>query len=311
MEKQNAGICGISELELTTCFQPEIQALADRLRKTYDATLVELKKHYNGYHFCEDTEGIYNPFSLLNSFRKGKIKKYWFETGTPTFLIKMLKNIEFDIKHFENDIKIPADSITEYRVEYIDPVPLLYQSGYLTIKNYDATYDEYTLCFPNEEVKYGFLNELMHAYMPENNAKRDFYAANFVRDLSANDIDGFMTRMKAFFASIPYDLNNKTEKHFQTIFYILFQLMGQFVEIEQHSATGRADAVVITHDTVYILEFKITDNSTVEEALQQIDDKGYTTPYIAGNKKIIKIGIEFSIEARGIKRWKKDDNIEK
>jgi hypothetical protein len=304
MERQNAGICGISESELTAYFQPEIQALADELGKDYDETLAKLKKHYNGYHFTPKSEGMYNPFSLLNTFRKRTIQNYWFETGTPTFLVKMLKDLEFDIKRFENDIKIPADSITYYRVESKDPVPLLYQSGYLTIKDYDAMYDEYTLGFPNEEVKYGFLKELMLVYMPGRNIQRDFYAANFIRDLSENNVDGFMTRIKAFFAGIPYDLNNKTEKHFQTVFFVLFQLMGQFVDVEQHSAIGRADAVVTTKDTVFVFEFKITDSSTVEEALQQIDDKGYMTPYSAGNKKLVKVGVEFSLEARGISRWK-------
>jgi hypothetical protein len=307
MEKQYTGICGISESELTACFQPEIQALADELGKNYTATLFELKRHYNGYHFCENTEGIYNPFSLLNTFRKRNVKNYWFKTGTPTFLVKMLKDLEFDIKCFENDMEIPADSITDYRAEYEDPVPLLYQSGYLTIKDYNAMLDLYILGFPNEEVKYSFLNELLPIYMPTKKVAREFYAANFVQDLLRDNVDGFMTRMKAFFAGIPYDLNNKTEKHFQTVFFVLFQLMGQFVEVEQHSATGRADAVVITNNTVFVFEFKITDNSTVEKALQQIDDKGYMTPYIAGDKKLVKIGVEFSLEARGITRWKQDN----
>jgi hypothetical protein len=304
MDENYAGICGISESEMLAYFQPEIETLAERRKLTYEETLAKLKKRYNGYHFAKESDGMYNPFSLFNTLNKRDFGNYWFETGTPTFLVEMLKDLEVDIKRFENDINIPADSITDYRIEYEDPISLLYQSGYLTIKDYDPTYDEYILGFPNEEVKYGFLKELMLVYMPEKNMRGDFSVANFIRDLSANNVDGFMTRLKAFFAGIPYELENKTEKHFQTVFFVLFQLMGQFVEVEPRSATGRADAVVTTKDTVFVFEFKITGSSTAEKALQQIDDKGYMIPYTAGNKKLVKVGVEFSLEARGVNSWK-------
>jgi hypothetical protein len=307
LDNRYSGICGISESELTAYFQPEIQALANELNTTYEATFAELKKHYNGYHFSENSEGMYNPFSLLNTFVKKDFRKYWFETGTPTFLVKMLKDLDFDIKSLENDIRMPVDSIVDYRAEYEDPVPLLYQSGYLTVKDYDDIFNEYILGFPNEEVKYGFLNELLPVYMPGKNMRGEFRVTNFVRELWANDVDGFMNRMRAFFADIPYDLNNKEEKHFQTVFFVLFELMGQFVKVEPHSATGRADAVVTTKDTVYVFEFKITETSTAEKALQQIDNKGYVIPYTTKSKKIIKVGVEFSKEARGITNWKVEE----
>jgi hypothetical protein len=305
MDAQYAGICGISESELPAYFQPEIQALAGELGKRYEATLAELQKRYDGYHFCENTEGIYNPFSLLNTFRKRVLKNYWFATGTPTFLAKMLRDVEFDIKSLENDIKISVNSITDYRADYENPVPILYQTGYITIKGYDGMFSEYILGFPNEEVKYGFLNELLPVYMPGKDVLTEFYAANFVRDLLANDVDGFMNRLRAFFAGIPYELNNKTEKHFQTVFFILLKLMGQFVVAEERSATGRTDAVVITKDTVFVFEFKIIGTSSAEKALLQIDDKGYMIPYTAGDKKLVKVGVEFSLEKRGISRWEK------
>jgi hypothetical protein len=168
---------------------------------------------------------MYNPFSLLNAFRECALNKYWFETGTPTFIIKMLKDLEFDIKIMENDIRISVDSITDYRAEYEDPIPLLYQSGYLTVKDYDAMFNEYILGFPNEEVRYGFFLEMMTIYMPGKNIRTEFNSPNFVRDLQANNVDGFMTRLKAFFAGVPYVLENKTEKHFQTVFFVLFKLM--------------------------------------------------------------------------------------
>jgi hypothetical protein len=307
MNKQYAGICGISESELTACFQPEIQALADGLGDTYETTLAKLKKHYNGYHFAKASEGMYNPFSLLNTFVRGDFGNYWFETGTPTFLVKMLKDLDFDVKSLENGVRIAMNSITDYRAGDTNPVPLLYQSGYLTIKDYDSMFNEYILGLPNEEVKYGFFNELLPVYMPGKDVRGEFYAAEFVRDLMAGDVDGFMNRLKAFFAGIPYELNNKEEKHFQTVFFVLFRLMGQFIEAEPRSAAGRADAVVTTRDTVFVFEFKITGRSTAEKALQQIDGKGYTIPYTAGGKKIVKVGVEFSRDTRGITKWEKEE----
>ena len=310
LDKKYAGICGISETELTHFFEPEINALAVELDKTYDETLGALKKRYDGYHFAEKSEGMYNPFSLLNTFAAGELRNYWFATGTPTFLVRMLKNVNFDIKSLENEVKISSIAISEYRVESGNPIPLLYQTGYLTIKDYDERFDQYILGFPNEEVKYGFLYELLPAYMPKTDILSEFYVGNFIKDLQACNPESFMVRLKAFFAGIPYELNNKEEKHYQTVFYLLFKLMGQFIETEQRSAIGRADAVVITADTVYAFEFKLTGNGTVEDALKQIDDKGYLIPFSAGNKKLVKIGAEFSTTERGLSRWLiSDDSI--
>ena len=298
-----AGICGISETELTNCFEPEINTLATKLGKTYDETLDELRKRYNGYHFAKKTEGIYNPFSLLRTFSARDINDYWFETGTPTFLVRMLKELDFDLKRLENDIQISARSISEYRVGSADPIPLLYQTGYLTIKDYDPVLNEYILGFPNEEVKYGFLYELLPVYLPNVRNTNDFYVGNFIRDLRAGNIESFMIRLKACFAGISYELNNKTEQDYQTVFYLLLTLMGQFVEVEPRSSSGRADAIITTTDAIYVFEFKLTENATAEEALKQIDEKGYLAPYAASHKKLVKIGAEFSTEERGLKRW--------
>ncbi|MDR0687627.1 MAG: ATP-binding protein, partial [Prevotellaceae bacterium] len=290
MDKQYNGICGISESELIAEFQPEIAALADETGKSYGDVLAELKKRYDGYHFCENTEGMYNPFSLLNTFSKRKFKNYWFETGTPTFLAEMLKNVNFGIDNLENDVKISMQNIFDYRVGTDNPLPLLYQSGYLTVKGYDAQLDEYVLGFPNGEVKYGFYNELLPVYMPGKDVFSEFYAAKFVKDLLDGDVDGFMNRLCAFFADIPYDLNNKEEKHYQTVFFIFFRLMGQFVKVEPHSSTGRADAVVVTPDAVYAFEFKLSERASARAALRQIDKKGYLKPYAASGKKLVKVG---------------------
>jgi len=303
LDKKYAGICGISSSELVGNFEPEIHALAEELGKTYDETLGELKKRYDGYHFAENAEGMYNPYSLLRTFTSEKLKSYWFETGTPTFLVRMLKDIEFEVKSLEKDVKIPADALDKYRVDSGNPVPLLYQTGYLTIKDYDDEMNMYVLGFPNEEVKYGFLQELIHVYMPKTDNLTEFYAGHFIGDLKSGNIEGFMIRLKAFFAGISYKLNNKTEKHYQTIFYVLLKMMGQFVEVEQDSAAGRADVVITTADTVYVFEFKLTGNGTAEDALKQIDNKGYLIPFTAGNKRLVKVGAEFSKTERGLKRW--------
>ena len=309
LNQKYAGICGITETELTHCFEPEINELAVKLDKSYDETLEELKKRYNGYHFAKKTEGVYNPFSLLRTFAEGELRNYWFATGTPTFLVRMLKNIDFDVKSLEKDVRISPNAINEYRIGGNDPLPLLYQAGYLTIKGYDDLFDEFILGFPNEEVKYGFLNELFPIYMPKTDTLGEFYVPNFIRDLQSHHVESFMTRLKAFFAGIPYQLNNKEEKHYQTVFYLLFKLMGQFIEAEQRSAVGRADAIVITADTVYAFEFKLTGNATAEDALKQIDDKGYLIPFTAGNKGLVKIGAEFSAEERTLSRWLICENV--
>ncbi|MDR1273577.1 MAG: ATP-binding protein [Odoribacteraceae bacterium] len=303
MNKQFAGICGISESELVDNFQPELQALAEGTGKTYEETLAEMKKRYDGYHFAKESEDIYNPFSVLNTFARLDFGNYWFETGTPTFLIKMLQAVDFDVPQLENDVQIPANAIMDYRVDNPDPVPVLYQSGYLTIKSYDALLDEYTLGLPNEEVKYGFFRELLMVYMPGKNINREFFAGSFTRDLWAHDVNGFMTRLKAFFSGIPYELNNKQEKHYQTVFYALFTLIGQFIQVEYRTATGRADAVVQTSDAVFVFEFKMEANATAEDALRQIDERGYLAPFAASGKQLVKIGVEFGGEERGVKRW--------
>jgi len=240
---------------------------------------------------------------LLQTFAAGELRDYWFETGTPTFLVRMLKDIEFDVKSLEKDVKVLTRTLTDYRVGSSNPVPLLYQSGYLTIKGYDESLGKYILGFPNEEVKYGFLYELMPVYLPKTDMATEFDAGNFIEDLREHNIESFMIRLKAFFAGIPYTLNNKNEKHYQTIFYVLLKLMGQYIAVEQASAVGRADVVITTADTVYVFEFKLSANGTAEDALKQIDEKGYLIPFTAGNKRLVKTGAEFSTKKRGLSRW--------
>ncbi len=297
-------ICGISEEELLQNFQPEIQTLAEHKKMSYNETVVKLKKMYDGYHFAKVSTDIYNPFSVLNTFGNLDFAYYWFATGTPTFLVKTLKNQNFDIRRFDNNINIAANSIMDYRIENQNLIPLLYQSGYLTIKAYEQILD--TLGFPNEEVKYGFLNELLPAFVQTPITTGNFSVTCFLRQLMANDIEGFMTSLKAFFSEIPYDAvkqKHRDEQYYQHVFYLLFTLMGQFVQTEVKNNKGRADAVVKTIDNIYVFEFKMDDNATAEGALKQINSKDYTIPYTTDSRKTVKIGVEFSQTEKGIKHW--------
>ena len=226
---------------------------------------------------------------------------YWFQTGTPTFLVELLQKSEYDLRTLLNGIEAPASSFAEYRMDANNPVPLIYQSGYLTIKDYDREFQNYLLDFPNDEVRYGFINFLVPFYSPMKNNDQGFYIGKFVQELRTGDYESFLTRLEAFFADIPYELNNQTERHYQIIFYLVFKLMGQFTEAEVRSARGRADAVVKTPKYVYVFEFKL--NGTAEEAMKQIDEKGYLIPYQKDHREVVKIGVEFSAETRNINRW--------
>jgi hypothetical protein len=309
MDDRYSAICGITQTELEENFVPEITALAEKTQKTYEETLSELQKRYDGYHFSENLIGVYNPFSLLNTFAAQKYRYYWFATGTPTFLAKALENQQYDIRKFDNDVKITANSIMDYRIENQNLTPLLYQSGYLTIKTYDTVLDEYTLGFPNEEVKYGFLNELLPAFVLTPITTGNFSVTGILRQLMKNDVEGFMTSLQAFFAAIPHDAikqRHRDEQYYQHVFYLLFTLMGQFVDTEVKNNKGRADTVVKTADNIYVFEFKMDDNATAEDALKQINSKDYAIPYSTDHRKTVKIGVEFSQKEKGIKRWLMD-----
>jgi hypothetical protein len=306
MEEAYAGICGISMAELTGNFEAELRDLAEKNGLSYEQTLAEMRKRYNGYRFAKKSEGLFNPFSVVNTLAKQDFAYYWFQTGTPTYLIKELQKSGFDLREFAGGVTIPAQSVNDYRVNG-DPVPILYQSGYLTIQDYNREFDSYTLGFPNEEVEYGFLNSLLPYYMPRNQDYQGFFAGNFIRDLQGGDVDGFMNRLKAFFAGIPYELNDKTERHYQTLFYLVFRLMGQYAEAEQRSSQGRSDVMVSTADTVYLFEFKLAHNGAedpVDAALRQIDGKGYLIPWTASGKKLVKVGAVFDPATRTLGAWK-------
>jgi hypothetical protein len=286
--------------------------MAEKMKKTDEGILGELQKRYNGYHFAkgEDSplsEGVYNPFSLLNTFADQKFSYYWFQTGTPTFLVELLKRTNFDLRDLNDRIAIDQQTIEDYRPENPNPAPLFYQTGYLTIKAYKARYNQYILGFPNEEVKYGFLKALLPEYAPKVQNEKGLLISDFVDDLEAGDLEAFMTRLRAFFGNIPYDLYEDTERCYQSFMYVLFTLMGEYVQAELRSSIGRADLVVSTGTMVFCFEFKLAKEGTrksAEDALKQIDDKNYLVPYSAAGRKLVKVGVVFDAATRTLGEWK-------
>ena len=300
-DREYAAICGMTLREIEDNFEPEITCMVETLGKTHEEIMNEMTRLYDGYHFTEPpTDGMFNPFSVLNALSKKTFRNYWFASGTPTFLVEILKKTHFDLRALDS-IEVSAASLSDDRADINNPVPMIYQSGYLTIKKYDEEFQTYTLGFPNEEVKYGFLNFAAPFYTPVQESDTSFYIGKFTRELREGDVDAFLTRLRAFFAGIPYELNDQTERHYQVIFYLVFRLMGQFSEAEVKSTRGRADSVVKTAGYIYVFEFKL--NGSAEEALAQIDDRGYLVPYTVDGRQLVKVGVEFDRQQRNIGRW--------
>ncbi|NDV63811.1 ATP-binding protein [Bacteroides sp. 224] len=297
-----ADLCGLTLQEIEDTFPDELEALAASNRITSrEEAINELTRMYDGYNFSpRNTVGIFNPFSVLNSLRDRSFERYWFASGTPTFLVEMLKKTDFDIRNLEG-VEVDSASLMNDRVDVNNPIPMIYQSGYLTIKEYDEEFQSYILGFPNDEVKYGFLSFASPYYDSVPRDSTAFHIGRFTKELRAGEIEAFLTRLRAFFADFPYELNDKTERHYQVVFYLVFKLMGQFTDAEVSSARGRADAVVKTDDYIYVFEFKL--NGTAEEALRQIDEKGYLIPYTADGRQLVKVGVSFDKQERNLGKW--------
>ena len=305
LDPRYAALCGLTGDEIRADFVPELKLLAKENNLDDEACMERLTRMYDGYHFnYRNMVGIYNPFSILNVLDSTMFENYWFASGTPTFLAEMLKKTDFDLRELDG-IEVSAASLSDDRANINNPVPMIYQSGYLTIKKYDERFQIYTLGFPNDEVKYGFLNFVTPFYTPVAETDTSFYIGKFIHELESGDVDAFLTRLRAFFAGISYELNNRTERHYQTIFYLVFKLMGQFAETEVRSAKGRADAVVKTDAYIYVFEFKL--DGSADQALAQIDDRGYLIPYTVDGRKLVKIGVNFDPAQRNIGEWKKEN----
>jgi hypothetical protein len=287
--------------------EPEIRVMSEVQEMSLEECLAELRKLYDGYHFYQSSEAVYNPFSLLNALDDQEFRSYWFGTGTPTFLVKQLKDMDFDVRQFTDRTLYATEQILmDYRSDNPDPVPLLYQTGYLTLADYDKQDRLYILGFPNEEVKYGFLNSLMPEYVNNVGTGSGKDILSLKRNLEKGELERIKNVFVALFASLPYSSGQRPYEHyFQTILYLVFMLLDQYVQSEVHSFQGRADCIVETKNYVYLFEFKRDESA--DAALQQIEENGYALPYVADPRTVYQIGVNFDSEQRMLSEWKVEE----
>jgi hypothetical protein len=301
MDEEYADVCGITDGELDTQLVPYVQRLAEKLRIPLEQAREQLRLRYDGYHFSEDSIGIYNPFSLLNTFKKNKFNNYWFETGTPSYLVYLLQKHHSLLASMAS-AQVPAKVLSGIESQLSDPIPMIYQSGYLTIVGYNPTYGLYQLGIPNQEVADGFYNYLLPNYANVSESQTAFFIANFVEEIKAGQTDAFLKRLSVLFADTPYELVKDLENHYQNVLFILTKLLGFYVKAEYHTSEGRIDLLLQTDDFTYVMEFKL--DGTAEEALRQIEDKHYALPFEGDeSRKLVKVGVNFSSATRNIERW--------
>ena len=306
MKPQYAAICGITQEELEDNFQEGIRALGEENEMTSEQVLAKLARTYDGYHFAHKSPGVYNPFSLLSAMDNCDFDNYWFSTGTPTFLVNMLKHFHADItkidgsEAFATDFDQPTENMQSI-------LPLFYQSGYITIKSYDPIIDRYTLGYPNEEVKVGLMRILVPYYVHTNTLEAGNTVVQMYLALRKDDMDGCLKAMQEFLTTIPYQENTlkdapTTEGHFTAMLYVMFSLLNVYVESQVRNAKGRLDILIKTDTSIYVMELKM--NGDLDKALRQIDEKDYTIPYQSDGRKVVKVAINFSTEDRTLKAWK-------
>ena len=300
MRKDYVEICGVSDQELHENLDIELHEFAETQGLSYDKLCTKLKEYYDGYHFTHNSIGIYNPFSLLNAFKYKEFGSYWFETGTPTYLVKLLKKHHYDLEQMAHE-ETDAQVLNSIDSESANPIPVIYQSGYLTIKGYDERFGIYRLGFPNREVEEGFIRFLLPFYANVNKVESPFEVQKFVREVETGDYDSFFHRLQSFFADTTYEVIREQELHYENVLFIVFKQVGFYTKVEYHTNDGRIDLVLQTEKFIYIMEFKL--NGTAEEALQQINDKRYALPFEADGRKLFKIGINFSEKTRNIEKW--------
>ena len=302
MVKDYADICGLSEKELHDNFDESVSELGDSNDLSKDESYLKLKKMYDGYHFTHNSVGVYNPFSLLNAFSDREFKEYWFETGTPTLLVNVMKKTSFDVTTLSDNIVVSVEDLSGMQDIINRPIPLFFQTGYLTIKDYDKEFNIYTLGFPNDEVKNGFLKFIFSYYVPVNPAEGNTTTYRLATALRSGKPDIFMCTLEALFANTTYQIQGDSEKNFQYAMYIIMELLGEYVQAERSTSNGRIDLLLQTKDYIYIVELKI--DNTADAALQQIEEKGYAKPFVSDPRKIFKIGVSFSTANRRIEEWK-------
>ena len=295
MDTEYAGICGITKEELVTEMHEDIQQMADVMGLSYDKTLEKLKENYDGYHFAWPSSDIFNPYSLLTCFSKRKVDSYWFGSGTPTYLLNMMRKYDFtpiDLGEQMDASKDDFDAATETMTTIM---PLLYQSGYITIKNYDPETELYTLALPNKEVRIGLYRSMLPHYLAAKSAMCNTTVAKMSALINKGNMDGALQLLKTFWETVPYCDNTDYEGHYQQTMYIIFALLTNFrILVEQHTFRGRTDITMETKDTIYVIELKF--NKSAQEALDQINNKHYADAFALRGKTVEKIGMNFMID---------------
>ena len=301
MDLQYATACGLTEQEILQNFDEGMALLAQGEHLSLDDCYAEMRHRYDGYHFCPDSPGMYNPFSVMGALSKQRFGEYWFETGTPTQIITMLSKTNYPLSELEcGEVNSQLmDRIDSYKS---NPVVVLYQSGYLTIKGYDREFREYQLGFPNKEVEDGFMNCLLPIYTNSNENPTQFNIVRFVKEVRDGQPEAFMTRLTAMMADTDYRIVGSSELYFQNFLFVFFRLLGLYVEVARATSDGRSDMVVQTPGYIYILEFKM--DQTADAALQQIEQKGYALPFAADPRQVFKIGVNFNSQQRRVDEWK-------
>lgn len=302
MDEPYSGICGITKDELLTQMSEDIDALAEKMSLTREETIETLKENYDGYHFTWPSPDVFNPFSLLNCFADGKTKAYWFGSGTPTYLINMLR--KFNVLPTRITKMYAKASSFDAPTENMTTItPLLYQSGYLTIKDYEPMSEIYTLDIPNKEIKVGLFESLLPNYLEGTFAEAgDVTIARMSVLIRQNDMDGAIRLLQTFFETVPYCNNTNYEGHYQQVLFIIFSLLTHFlVDVEIHTPNGRVDIVMLTNTHLYIIELKL--NKDAKTAMRQINLKDYAQRFALCGKPVIKVGINFNAKSGQIEDW--------
>ncbi|MDY2641792.1 MAG: ATP-binding protein [Mediterranea sp.] len=310
MDKRYEALCGITQEELETVFAEPIRKLAEDMEFSVDEMKQMLKLQYDGYHFSPAMTDIYNPFSLLNAFDSRMLRDYWFASGTPTYLIRLLNHSNEQINELTGKY-YDASMFIDYKADVERPLPMIYQSGYLTIKGCNLRTNRFLLDFPNNEVRKGFLSILAAGYLKSRDEGVNSWVGDAIELLDVGEIEPFCESLTAFLSSIPYDSHESlkdikaTEKHFQYTFYLLLRLLGvycQAIKVEDRQSYGRVDCTLELKEYVYIFELKL--DGSADEALHQIEQKGYAKPYATDPRQVIRIGMNFSSKTRTIAEWK-------
>ncbi|MBO7462255.1 MAG: ATP-binding protein [Bacteroidales bacterium] len=297
-----SSLCGATEKEIHDELDLYVQSMADFNKISKEECYKKLKIWYEGYHFHPDAVDTYNPFGLMKALDEKEFKEYWFESGTPSFLVEIIKKHRMQLVDLDN-VKRTLPQLSKIDNFNDDPVPLLFQSGYLTIKSYDPILKRYSLSMPNKEISEALPTFILNFNFPKTDGG-EFDITNFIEDVLNGNIDGFMKRLSALLADSSYEIVGEAEKYFQNVFYLIFKLLGFYTEVERNTSDGRMDAVVKTPQHIYVFEFKL--DKPAQEALDQINSKEYALPFAVDGRKLYKIGVSFSSETRKVKEWVKE-----